>query len=936
MFHIKQLELVHWDYWKRFTLPLDAQIVTIVGPNGSGKTTLLDALRTLFALPCSGKRDYKRYVRRSGEAFAWLRAVVENHRGDNGWRPFWPPIHEDQVTLACRLTKQGGEWTREYVIAPGDTPIEVLQESDHWVGVRDYQRRLDNAGLSAAITKVLALEQGDTDKLCEYSPKALLELVFDVFGDKEVLDQYTQAKNEQREAQREMESLELDLAKLQNQVETKISEANRYLQWRSRRDEQARLTSEIIPRLELAELRESIAGGRNQLAGNRHALREKEMQRKALTEAVATQERALADATEAEKSAEDNERKVQEIFQQARLAEQQTSHLLKEETKLKALVESSKQTDVAQAAEALQRDEAALSMARFETDRAGKRLKEVGQELTQLKQGGGMPLEGVVRAFRSALDGASIDHVLLPEIVEITDQSWQGAVEAMLRAYRHIVLLRNPSDRAHAYALGEKLQYRHFIVADRDAPLQPTPGSLLEIVRFTATAPMWLMESLNRVQRVEDTAAGAALPKHQDWITRQGFHKERRGGRHAGVSPSEFQFGEGGRRARLIALQEEAQALQERVETQNRAITKLSEAVAHGRSLVMGVDAAQLLAARAEEFRAAAEALPAVQEQVRSAGEAMGAAMETTKQTRDTRRKTELEHQRARNELLQLERSLTGTHSSMHELRAEQIKRIEQYRTKRRKMPAHWYSRTGLRALSDEFGKAADARRQLERIERELEEETWITDETVLVLRDKLEQDLRGREAEVKKRSLEYERASRLTDGARGEYINVLRATIRRYAKNVRSLGELAGIEVQCEMPHLENEDLILNQAGLAVNFSFDRKGMTGLNDGEASGGQQVMKSLIMLIGLMMDESRPGGFVFIDEPFAHLDIFNIDRVGAFLQATRAQYLITTPNTHNVNVFGPSELTLVTRKKQPQESWAQPVAVARRQKTTAHA
>ena len=70
MFHIKSLELVHWDYWQRFMLPLDAQIVTIVGPNGSGKTTLLDALRTLLALKCSGKREYKRYVRRSSEVFA--------------------------------------------------------------------------------------------------------------------------------------------------------------------------------------------------------------------------------------------------------------------------------------------------------------------------------------------------------------------------------------------------------------------------------------------------------------------------------------------------------------------------------------------------------------------------------------------------------------------------------------------------------------------------------------------------------------------------------------------------------------------------------------------------------------------------------------------------------------------------------------------------
>ena len=44
MFHIKTLELVHWDFWRRFALPLDAQIITIVGPNGSGKTTLLMTL----------------------------------------------------------------------------------------------------------------------------------------------------------------------------------------------------------------------------------------------------------------------------------------------------------------------------------------------------------------------------------------------------------------------------------------------------------------------------------------------------------------------------------------------------------------------------------------------------------------------------------------------------------------------------------------------------------------------------------------------------------------------------------------------------------------------------------------------------------------------------------------------------------------------------
>ncbi|HND25278.1 MAG TPA: ATP-binding protein, partial [Rhodocyclaceae bacterium] len=197
MFHIKQLELVHWDYWRRFTLPLDAQIITIVGPNGSGKTTLLDALRTLFGLRCSGKRDFRRYVRRAHRSFAWIRAVVANRPGSTGKRPFFPCL-KDEVTLACRIRRAGGDWTRDYAIADGDLPIEVLESQQdraiEWVGYRDYQNRLAWGGLTPAIAKVLALEQGDTDKLCEYSPKALLELVFDVFGDKEVLDNYAAAR----------------------------------------------------------------------------------------------------------------------------------------------------------------------------------------------------------------------------------------------------------------------------------------------------------------------------------------------------------------------------------------------------------------------------------------------------------------------------------------------------------------------------------------------------------------------------------------------------------------------------------------------------------------------------------------------------------------------------------------------------------------------
>ena len=127
----------------------------------------------------------------------------------------------------------------------------------------------------------------------------------------------------------------------------------------------------------------------------------------------------------------------------------------------------------------------------------------------------------------------------------------------------------------------------------------------------------------------------------------------------------------------------------------------------------------------------------------------------------------------------------------------------------------------------------------------------------------------------------------------------------------------------------LENDDVQLAQAGLHVRFKFDGKDQIGMNDGEASGGQQVMKSLVLLIGLLKSEDGSGGFVFIDEPFAHLDIRNIQLVGEFLKNTDAQYLMTTPLTHNTDVYDPSELTLITSKKKKDTQWAQPIFVLQR-------
>lgn len=929
MFHIKQLELVHWDFWRRFTLPLDAQIITIVGPNGSGKTTLLDALRTLFALRCSGKRDFRRYVRRADRDFAWIRAVVANVPGGTGKRPFFPCIH-DEVTLACRIKRAGGDWTRDYAIVDGNVAIEQLEAGSDWAGLRDYQNRLAWGGLTPAIAKVLSLEQGDTDKLCEYSPRALLDLVFDVFGDKEVLDNYQAAREEQKSAERELESIGLDLDRLRTQAEAKRMEADNYLEWKQHSDEAHALEAEIVPRLEVAELSRDIEGERSGLTRLREDLRRLKVEH----DAVSARLESVKGERDAAKSALDAARAAEKATETEQLAAHDAlrdiERLLDEERKLRERVASEHGAD-ALALEA-EHAEAESTAGRLAADERALvlRFEEKTEALRAARERRGAPSDREVSEFRAGLDEAGIAHSALSDVVEVTDTAWQAALEAVLRPYRHLILLEREDDRHAAWALGERARFRHFIVAERESAAAPRAGSLAEVVRFAAPVPRWLCDLLNRMQRVDDAEAARTLPRDAEWITRDGYHKERRGARHLG-RPAEFHFGELARQARIAQLGADIAALDNQRRELSPQLDAARERLKALRARLLGLQSATLLAERSAEFAAAAQTQPAARERSAAAEAARDAARREVERLNENLRGIEVESDRRRREIDDTGRRLRELTQESAPRRNEQARRLLQLRARRRGMPAHWLDPQELAQLAERYGDARAARRELGRLRELLARGDWITDPSALTLRERLRDDLAKREQDYAARQGYCATARRLTDDARSAYIAKLRATVRQYAKNLRALGDLAGVGVDCPTPHLDNDDLSLAQAGLDVSFDFDRKGAVGLNDGEASGGQQVMKSLILLIALLMDDTRPGGFVFIDEPFAHLDVANIDRVGRFLGATRAQYLITTPVTHNANVFAPAQLTLVTSKKAPGEGWAPPIGVLKRAK-----
>jgi chromosome segregation ATPase len=938
MFQIKSLELVHWDYWQRIkNIPLDAKIITIAGQNGSGKTTLLDALRTLFGLDCSMGRTYKHYARHSGQQTAWLRAVVDNKPQGKQLsnRPFRSSgfFAEDEVTLFCQVQKNGGDWKRQYLMRPGNVEIEEVTEANDWLGVENYRKRLANAGLSQAMSKVLALEQGETDKLCEYAPRQLLDLVFQVFGDKEVLDAYDEAKRHQRDTEEELKRFEAELEGSKTNLEGLRLRVANYHQWETLHKERRNLQEEVLPSLEYHEAREKANNISKQLREARKPLAQADQVLADKRNEVARQAKALQDAQQQETLLEQEQTALTSRLNLINGKLKPLESLAEQKSRLQKLAAESG-SDVADAAAQLETKEAELLKLRSQRDAVSNRIAQDKATINALQGKSAMPEPDNVRAMRRALNDAGIPHAMLSDIVEVTDPKWQGAVEGVLGGYASVVLLERSSDASAAYRLAEKERYRHFIVPDCVKAHEPKNQSLLSVVKFSGLAPEWLIDQLSRITRVESVEDGAKLGNIEEWITPEAYHKERRGGRSLFVEASRYRFGSAGKTSRMDAIQKNLPSLEAEEDKYTLQISKLASETSALKARLAGVDAVKELSARTEEFDEAARSAVPLRAERLEVGSRLGELQGLMKNATVARTKADTAWQGARMALSEAEAGMRLNFKRQMEQRSDQARALLALRRQWRHLPGAWRRPARRLALVQQHQNAHQVDLRIASLQASLARDDWELDATVIDQYARLNEQLMNRKSETDERRYQNNRAIEATANARGAYIERLRYTIKTYSANIKELGALANIDVHVEPVKLENDDLLLAQAGLQVRFKFDGKGAIGLNDGEASGGQQVMKSLVLLIGLLKSEDGSGGFVFIDEPFAHLDIRNIQLVGEFLKNTDAQYLMTTPLTHNTDVYDPSDLTLITSKKKKDTQWAQPIFVLQRRQAAA--
>jgi chromosome segregation ATPase len=529
--------------------------------------------------------------------------------------------------------------------------------------------------------------------------------------------------------------------------------------------------------------------------------------------------------------------------------------------------------------------------------------------------------------MRETLRHSDIPATLVAEALEVVDSRWQVAVESIVGGDRFNWIV-NSEHHLGAMEVARRAKYRHYMVEPaRELPPTPRAGSALSAVKvLDKRVPRWILDKLNDTALVDDVSAGkASLGKFNAAITVDGYKVDRRGGIFIGVRPGECYLGQMGvaTRAkeglgRLDEIEEEAKSVKQELTLYTRELAERRQAIADQQKrleweekrpeyeqIVAQRDAWQAKLANLEGE------LKLLREMMVSQGQKLSAADRDAQQA-------ENELARGQREIDTLTASLANRGPQLRSIQAT-IQRMESQLPEAQRTPE----------VLKQVPVPDVVRLRIQEMGRELEMYPGHQDGSIVLLYEKQAENVHAQESFVNRRLGEVHSGEDELKACRLSYIRLVEQVLDEYKAHALQLAATANINLHIELPKLSAEDDGIEKAGLHVQVAYDGKDLRPLTDPDLSGGQKVIVSLLLLMALVDGDGGAGpGFFILDEPFAHLSVERIDEVGDFLKNSRAQFILTTPTTHNHNVFNPAKLTITLFKKPHNETQAPPPVICR--------
>jgi chromosome segregation ATPase len=701
---------------------------------------------------------------------------------------------------------------------------------------------------------VLAIEQGRTNSLFELRPRDLFQRVIEMLGDHQVLERYRTARRLYDESQKELSHQMERLTALQVELQSVLREVQRLDDWERARDK----VKELEAKLPAAEF-QIILRRRDEEAAKLPALRTKV--RNGETEAIQL-ELKCREVREQKKLAEARLNKTQEAESLAReswgAAREQLGRLVERVRQLEETEREVAKLPVADlqslekhADEAAQEDFAARSSLR---DREIT-LSGIESRVERLKAGLPVYPDAVTETL-AALTTEKIEAVLLADTIDIAEPEMAAAVESSLGNARYALLV-TPECEHEALALATHFAFPGPVYTGPRTGTSETVGALI----LGPDAPLWLR---NWIKTVELAADGTWRDQRGVWVS----------------TAEERLLGVTGRQAALAHAEQECEHAKSAV-----ARARCEVEAAHERNQTVG--AALMRERQRQDLLAQLRQLPAIREEATLGHARLHDAEEKLKEAtlnrqEATEQMSATSKQLAETEtaLMELKKRLEGEHEALQRSEAEVSHCDERIRDQTERIRPDLYQR----ATRGELDGPDTVRDDLRRATNEFADLGEPPPEEVREEAQHLQGNIEEAEGHVFTRRRESDQAQAELGECRRRYLEVVEGALQDYRRRAMELGERAAILVEMDLPRLEDNDRLLDEAAIYVRLGFDAKEALPLGDPSFSGGQQVIGGLILLMAMAETEGR--GFYMLDEPFAHLSLDRVDDVGHFLRSTR--------------------------------------------------
>lgn len=875
------------------------------GPNGSSKTTLLDAIKLSLGVDELGGRRPEQYIFDGGgdptkrADRALIKAVFANPVRPNKRERVFADAGRgcevsERVTAICEVTR--GNRLR-YAVHPGylrwggegcsiEEDINKLRQQipdKQWMRRRKWSELLARAGVSRELLGLLALKQGETDKVLAGDQQELLRRMLELTGRQETRERYNEAKTRLAAAKtahdQTMQKLEAERRHLQT-LELQELQHETYVQMKVRHEQIEIIELPLARRAELVAERERAARDRATLTESLAAtcsklgtLNEEIEQLKRDAVAASIRHREL---TEESKGAQAALRAASEALggvrsqaADARVAIRLASEPLTPEaladTEQEAAYLERAASDLDTERDGLQRELADLEAGR------PPRPPEIDSFRTLLMNEHQIAAELIAERLEAAQP--TVAEAVLGEHVwtlVVPAKQFEAAVElASAHGYRlPLAAAGNDGVRTGALRKTSGFPEATAFLAEVDLPVGEVPGVSLDgVVRGRTWA--WLR---NRAQPVLGAAA-----------------------REEAIAP---------RRERLMAIAAELQPLVERARASREGATRKRaglEAAARLAELERALAQAEAKAAEA------AEAASAVTRQLAHyAAEVRG--ISTTLDERKKNRK-ELQSSEAN-----LERNLRGQETRIGEIErrlAEIALPAEHEAVAVESVAVLEHERARL------TGELADERRFPEEVRSEL----------VLVHRKNQQRTVSEVEKLVEGRLKDLEAVEHEVDRAKERYERHIREVVNLLARRFRNVCAQAQMEGEIEIVPAEVE----GEFGIDVKVAHVLgEPKRSYHNKAHSTGQKAKISILLLLAAMGLEGA-ADLLIMDEHSAHLDSRNIDDVAAAMKAlsNRVQFILAIPSNEEAKRVHWADHQLAFYPRVAGEPFAPPVVLMTR-------